>query len=189
MNQQRSVTILISAYFLFSIAYLDAQTYFTKEGVISFYSHTPLEEIEAVNEKAVSIVDFDNQKVEFSVLIKGFLFKNALMQTHFNENYMESDQYPKAKFKSIEVDLSKLDLDKDGEYVIPVMGILNVKEKDKEIQTDVIFVVKDGVFSARCNFVVSPSDFDIEIPSLVKGKIAENIQVEVSADYQLYTKS
>ena len=168
---------------------LDGQTFFTKDGTISFYSHTPLEEIEAVNQKAVSILDLDQSKVEFSVLVKGFLFKNALMQTHFNENYMESDKFPKAIFKSLDADFSNLDLDHDGEYTIPIKGLLTVKDQEKEITTEVHFLVKNGLFSANCEFVVSPEDFKIEIPSLVKGKIADEIKVKVAADYQIYTKS
>lgn len=173
----------------FPLVHLNAQTYFTKDGTISFYSHTPIEEIEAVNEKAVSILDKEASKVEFSVLIKGFHFKNALMQTHFNENYMDSDNFPKAIFKSSKTDFSLLNLDENGEVTIPVKGILTVKGVEKEVETDVIFNVSDGKFSATCGFIVSPADFKIEIPSLVKGKIAEEIQVKVSADYQLYAKS
>lgn len=182
------INLTIATALLFASS-LCAQTYFTKEGTISFYSHTPLEEIEAVNEKAVSIIDLDDAKVEFSVLIKGFLFKNALMQTHFNENYMESDQYPKAIFKSTNVDFKDLDIEKEGAYTVPVTGVLTVKGKDKEVTSEVTFEVRDNGFSAECNFVVSPDDFNIEIPSLVRGKIAEEIEVKVVADYQLYTKS
>ena len=178
---------IIFAYF-FTIN-LGAQTYFTKDGTISFYSSTPIEEIEAVNEKAVSILDLDASKVEFSVLIKGFHFKNALMQTHFNENYMDSDHFPKATFKSSEFDASALDLKKDGEIKIPVKGNLTIKGVEKEVMTEVLFKISEGKFSANGNFIVSPADFNIEIPSLVKGKIAEEIQVKVVADYQLYTKS
>lgn len=181
---------VISIIFAFFCAVsLEAQTYFTKDGVISFYSSTPLEEIEAVNEKAVSILDTEASKVEFSVLIKGFHFRNALMQTHFNENYMDSDHYPKATFKSTEFDVSSFSVENDGETTIPVKGILTIKGQEKEIMTDVLFKVSDGEFSTNCNFVVSPADFDIEIPALVRGKIANEIQVKVTADYKLYTKS
>ena len=111
------------------------------------------------------------------------------MQTHFNENYMDSDNYPKAIFKSSKADFSSLNLDKEGEVTIPIRGILSIKGVEKEVETDVLFRVSDGKFSATCSFIVSPADFEIEIPSLVKGKIAEEIQVKVSADYQLYAKS
>ncbi|NND31059.1 MAG: YceI family protein [Saprospiraceae bacterium] len=166
-----------------------AQTYFTKDASISFYSQTPLEEIEALNEKAVSILNFDENSIQFSVLMKGFHFKNALMQTHFNENYIESDKYPKASFASTAMDLTNISLTEDGDYVAPVSGILTVRSKEKEISTEAIISVNDGKISGKASFTVSPDDFEIEIPSLVKGKIAKEIEVKVTANYQLYEKS
>jgi polyisoprenoid-binding protein YceI len=162
---------------------------FTKDGEISFYSNTPIEEIEAKNEKAVSVLNFDESKLEFSVLIKGFHFKNALMQTHFNENYMDSDNFPKASFKSSKLDLSGIDLEEDGRSTVPVTGIINIRGQEKEISTEAIFSVLNGQISATSTFVLSPADFNIEIPSIVRGKIAEEIQVKVSAMYQRYQKS
>jgi hypothetical protein len=166
-----------------------AQTYFTKDGEISFYSSTPIEEIEAKNEKAVSVLNFDESTLEFSVLIKGFHFKNALMQTHFNENYMDSDNFPKALFKSSVLDLSGIDLQKDGNYTIPITGTINIHGHDKELSIDAKFNVVNGQISGASTFKLSPADFNIEIPSIVRGKIAEEIEVNITATYQRYQKS
>ena len=73
--------------------------YFTKTGKISFYSKATLENIEAHNRSVTAVLDSKTGNVQFSVSIKGFEFEKALMQEHFNENYMESTTYPKAKFK------------------------------------------------------------------------------------------
>src|SRR5688572_4970867 len=73
--------------------------YFTKEGRAQFVSKAPLEEIEAVNKKVTSVLDASTGQLEFSVLMKAFEFQKALMQEHFNENYVESDKFPKATFK------------------------------------------------------------------------------------------
>ena len=75
-----------------------AQNYFTKNGKISFFSKTSMENIDAVNNQVVSVVNTQTGDMGFSVLINSFLFKKALMQEHFNENYMESAKYPKATF-------------------------------------------------------------------------------------------
>ena len=75
------------------------QKYFTKDGKVSFYSDALMEKIEAHNTKAASVIDAENGQMEFAVLIKAFQFEKALMQEHFNENYMESSTYPKASFK------------------------------------------------------------------------------------------
>ena len=168
---------------------LDAQIYVSKNAEISFYSYTPIEEIKASNDKGVSVLNFDDSKLEFSILIKGFLFKNALMQTHFNENYMDSDHFPKAVFKSSEIDLSMVDLSNDGVFDVPVKGILTVKGIDKEVETVGKIAVNSGIISAQASFIVSPSDFEIEIPSLVEGKIAKEIEVNVNTTYDLYEKS
>ena len=182
--------IVIAVINLFMLPYLvDGQVYISKDAEISFYSYTPIEEIKAVNDKGVSVLSFDDSKVEFSVLIKGFHFKNALMQTHFNENYMDSDNYPKAVFKSTEANLSSVNIDVDGEYTVPVKGVLTVRGVDKEIETEGTIHVNGGTVSAMANFVVSPADFKIEIPSLVEGKIAKEIEVSVNSVYQLYDKS
>ncbi len=166
-----------------------SQIFYTKSGTISFNSETPLEKIEATNNKAVSILNLDENKIEFSVLIKGFHFPNALMQTHFNENYMLSDVYPKAVFKSTEVDLSALDIDKEGTYQVAVKGILTIKDVDKEIDTVASIEVQNKSLSGKASFVVSPSDFNIEIPKIVKDKIAKEIQITVGSNYKLYEKS
>lgn len=175
--------------FLILPFFLNGQVYISKNAEISFYSHTPIEEIKAVNDKGVSVLSFDDSKIEFSVLIKGFHFKNALMQTHFNENYMDSDNYPKAVFKSTELDLSLVNIEVDGEYTVPVQGVLTVRGVDKEIDTEGTIQVNGGNLSAMATFVVSPADFKIEIPSLVEGKIAKEIEVTVNSVYELYDKS
>src|SRR5690606_25912300 len=94
---------------------LNAQgKYFTKEGKISFSSDAPMEKIEAHNRKANSVIDAASGKMEWSVLIKAFQFEKALMQEHFNENYMESDKFPKAVFKGVIQQHDKIDWTKDG---------------------------------------------------------------------------
>jgi hypothetical protein len=168
---------------------MHGQVYFTKNGTISFYSSTPIEEIHAVNDKAVSVLNLDESTVEWSVLIKGFLFKNALMQTHFNENYMDSDQYPKAVFKSTMMDLSQCTFSEDGTYTAPLKGVLTVRGKEKEVETNAVFEVSGGNISGSAKFEVSPADFNIEIPALVREKIAKEIEVTVEAAYELYEKS
>ena len=167
----------------------NAQIYFTKDGNITFHSETPIEKIEASNDKGVSIIDFPAGKMEFSVLIKAFYFKNALMQTHFNENYMESNKYPKAVFKGSCEALAQIDLMKDGEHAIPVKGILRIRETEKEVNTTVNLQIAEGLIRGWTQLILHPSDFDISIPAIVRDKIAKDITVDVTADYILYEKS
>ena len=83
---------------------------------VKFFSKMPLENIEAVNNQGLSVIDLKTGNIEFSVLLKGFIFPNALMQEHFNENYMESDKFPKSTFKGKITNHDKINFQKDGAY-------------------------------------------------------------------------
>src|SRR3954471_14722308 len=89
--------------------------FFTKTGKISFYSKAPMEDIEATNNSVTAVLDAATGNFQFAVLIKGFEFRKALMQEHFNENYLESDKFPKAEFKGQVVNNSAISYTKEGE--------------------------------------------------------------------------
>ena len=92
--------VVVVAIFLFSMQNTNAQgKFYTKTGKISFYSSAPLENIEAVNKSVIALLDSKSGDFQFGVLMKGFEFKKALMQEHFNKSYIESDKYPKSEFK------------------------------------------------------------------------------------------
>ncbi len=127
---------------------LNAQKFFTREGKVSFYSGAPVEKIGAYNSKATAVVDAEAGNMEFAVLIKAFQFEKALMQEHFNENYMESDKYPKALFKGQVTDMDKVNLSKNGEYPVNVKGSLTIHGVTKEVEVPGKFTVKDGNMTA-----------------------------------------
>lgn len=156
---------------------------FTKTGKISFFSKTPVEDIEAHNKATISVLDKTSGQVEFSVLMKGFEFEKALMQEHFNENYVESDKFPKANFKGRLTDISKLNFAKDGKYVVPVTGKLTLHGETKEVNVNGVFTVEGGKLLAQCAFTVDPADYKINIPGVVKDKIAKAIQINVNLAY------
>jgi hypothetical protein len=92
MKIKRLVAVLFS---LGITSFATAQgKYFTKSGKITFFSKAPMEDIEASHNSAVAVLDAQNGALQFSVLMKGFEFEKALMQEHFNENYVESDKFP-----------------------------------------------------------------------------------------------
>lgn len=167
-----------------------AQTkYFTKQGKISFYSETPMEKIEAHNSRVTSVLDAESGKIEFMALIKAFEFEKALMQEHFNENYMESSKYPKASFKGTITDMKSVDLKKDGTYNVEVKGDLTIHGVTKNITEKATIKVKGGVISAETTFNVALKDYNIKIPTVVNNKIAEVIQVKVNIpNYELLKK-
>jgi polyisoprenoid-binding protein YceI len=157
---------------------------FTKAGNIIFYSKTPMENIEAANKSAVSVLDKTTGNIEFSLLMKAFEFEKALMQEHFNENYVESDKFPKANFKGRITDISKVDFKKDGNYTVTIAGDLTLHGATKTVTVAGNIVISNGIVSASSSFDVQPEDFKISIPSLVKDKIAKSVKIIVNLKYQ-----
>ncbi len=160
-----------------------AQKIYTKNGSISFFSKAPIENISASNGQVVAIVNEGTGDVQFSVLIKGFHFKKSLMEEHFNENYMESNKFPKALFKGKITDLPKINFTTDGNYSVTVAGDLTIHGVTKPVTTPVTFSVKAGAVSANAKFNVKLSDYDISIPAIVKDNIAKTVEVTVSCEF------
>jgi polyisoprenoid-binding protein YceI len=179
-------TLMTSALFVFLLTAAVAQDkYYTRNGRVTFSASTPLEKIEAVNDKGASVLDAATGQVEFSVLMKAFLFEKALMQEHFHENYVESDKYPKAVFKGSVQNLGEIRFASDGSYPMVVKGDLTLHGKTRPVEARGKLDVKKGVVTASISFSVTPADYDIEIPSLVREKIAKTVSVDVLAGYQV----
>jgi len=177
-------TKLLSILFLFALCQLtSAQKYITKTGHIWFYSHTPMEEIEAHNRQVVSSLDASTGDLAFLLLIKSFEFKRALMQEHFNENYMESDKLPKSSFKGKITNLKQIDFKKDGTYAAEVTGDLTIHGVTKTVTYKGTITVKGTAIKAEAKFTIVPQDYGIKIPSLVENKIAKEMQVTVDMSY------
>ncbi|MBX2872368.1 MAG: YceI family protein [Saprospiraceae bacterium] len=164
----------------FGLTQVEAQKYFTREGKISFYSDTPIEKIEAHNQKATCILDVESGKMEFAVLVKAFQFEKALMQEHFNENYMESGAYPKSVFKGQIANAADIDFSKDGTYDVTVEGELTIHGVAQSVSTPGQITVAGDKISATAKFETKPEDHDIKIPSVVRKNIAEIVQIDVN---------
>jgi hypothetical protein len=157
-----------------------SQLCMTRTGFIGFYSKTSLEDIKAENNQVYSVIDAGKKNLAFSVLLKGFIFKKELMQEHFNENYVESDKYPKASFTgSFTEDLS---LTTNGVYKIKVKGNLTLHNITKVIEVPATVEVNDGKVKGSSEFKLKPEDFNISIPSIVRDKIEGEITVHVKID-------
>lgn len=180
---------LILLLFILPTTLFAQDKYYTKSGKASFYSATSVEDIEATNKSVTSVLDSKTGKIEFSMLIKSFEFEKALMQEHFNENYMESEKYPKATFKGDIVDVKDLDLKKDGTYDAKVKGKLTIHNVTKDVEETAKFTVKDGKISAKCDFKIKLKDYGIEDPTMIGKKIAEEISIKISiSEYQALKK-
>ena len=153
------------------------QNYITKTGFIGFYSKTPLENIQGENNQVYAVLDPASHHMAFAALLKGFIFPKELMQTHFNENYVESDKFPKATFSG--TCTGEMDLSKDGIYQVVVKGELNLHGVTKPLETTGQIEVKNGKITGSSAFKIKPEDYQITIPGIVREKISNEIDVKV----------
>ena len=169
--------ILLICLFALAGARASAQLYMTRTGFIGFYSKTPLEDVQGENHQAYAVVDLGKKDLAVGVLLKGFIFPKELMQEHFNENYVESDRYPKATFSgSFTGDIAP---GKDGTYNVVVHGSLTLHGVTKAIEVPAVLTLQGGILSGTATFPVVPEDYNIGIPSIVRDKIAKTMRVEV----------
>ncbi len=177
-----------TALMLLLLNHVVAQKYIARNGYIGFFSATPMENIEAHNYQASSVLDMESGEMVYSVLIKGFEFEKALMQEHFNEKYLESDKYPKSTFKGKILNIDEQNLSKDGIYDVEVEGDLSIKDVTKRIKVMGTLERKGERIVAKTKFPVRVADYNIHIPAMVKDNIAEVVDVEVKVEYKPYKK-
>lgn len=105
------------------------------------------------------------------------------MQEHFNENYLESDKFPKSVFKGRIDDLSKIDFSHEGKYIATVTGLLTIHGETKTVTSSATFNVQNESVSAVAEFSIELADYKIRIPSLVKDKISKTVKIKVNLNY------
>src|SRR5580658_5598211 len=132
------------------------QLYSTRAGFVGFYSKTALEDIKGENNQVYAIVDAGKKNLAFAALLKGFIFPKELMQEHFNENYVESDKYPKATFSGAYT--GDVALDKDGVYNVTVKGNLSLHNATKAVEVPATIEVKSGHLLGQAEFKAKPED-------------------------------
>jgi polyisoprenoid-binding protein YceI len=156
-----------------------AQKFITKTGYIKFYSDSPLEKIEAHNRQVNSVLDIATGGFAFKVLMKSFEFEKALMQEHFNENYVESDKFPSATFVGKVTNIADINISKDGVYNANVEGKLTMHGVTKDIKEKGTFETKQGKLSGKAKFNIIIADYKITIPGNVGNNISKTIEVTV----------
>ena len=155
----------------------------TKKSTIHFTSDAPLELIEATSNEVKGVIDTDQNSFAFSVDMQSFKgFNSPLQKEHFNENYLETKEHRKATFT--EKIIEPVDFTKDGVYTIRAKGKLDIHGvvQERIIKSEV--TVKNGKLHVRSNFTVLLSEHDIAIPKIVQQKIAEEIKVDVDAEFE-----
>jgi hypothetical protein len=178
----KHLLILVAAISLTATC-LAQKIYSTKTGKISFFSSTPLEDIEAKNSEVESKLSPPTGQVIFTLLMKGFQFENELMEEHFNENYVESTKYPKADFKGFITNIKDINFSKDGTYPANVKGMLTLHGVTKEQTSNGTITVSGTKVTAKSKFNITLKDYNIG-GSLIGKKIASQVAVTVDCQYE-----
>ena len=171
--------ILTYLIFLFCSLSLVGQTkYRTTSGEINFNASTPLEDIDATNTEVNAILELETGKFATVMLIRDFQFHRKLMQEHFNENYMESEQFPKAYFTGTVEDLDITD-SSDNIQQRPITGEITIHGVKRPLKTVGTIQKGNNSIVIRADFIIKPEEHDIEVPSIVFKKIAQEVKVKV----------
>ena len=155
----------------------------TTKSQIHFISEAPLEIIKASSSDLKGIIKPKERTFAFAVPIRSFQgFNSPLQQTHFNENYLETHDFPRATFSGKIIE--QVDLSKDGAYTIRAKGILDIHGQEQERIIKIKVIVKEGLLQVTSFFTVLLEEHDIAIPRIVHQKIAEEIKVTVEATFK-----
>ncbi|SHI99505.1 YceI family protein [Flavobacterium terrae] len=155
----------------------------TKSGVTTFEASVPsFEEVKATNKLSGCILNTKTGEIVGLLMMKNFKFKSALMEEHFNENYMESDKYPKGVFKGKIQNFNIENLTSNNQD-FTINGSMEIHGKSKDITITVKISKKENSIFLSSNFNLNTDDFGIELPILVRSKVAKKVNVQI--DYSL----
>jgi len=180
----KKIIIVLAILVLGASIQLRAQKiYATKSGQLFFNATGGIEKIAAVNNQVDSkFVDATGQLI-FGVLVKGFKFENQLMEDHFNENYMESSQFPKADFKGYIKNIKEVDFSKEGKYPIAIEGNLTIHGVTQKVSTAGTLEVAQGKPTIIGEFSIKIKDYGIK-GLYIGEKIASEAKIKVNCKYQ-----
>ena len=156
-----------------------------RQGSVSFFSYTSVENIKAQNNQVSSIIDFENSKIAVSMLMNAFVFEKALMREHFNESYIESDIYPKATFEG---EILDFDPAMQGSQIKIVKGTFTMHGVSEELEIKTKIEKSGNNLTLSGNFETLVESYDINIPPLLAGNIAKTISVDFEFEYEPYEK-
>ena len=176
--------VLLSLFSFFAIALSAQNVFLTKDAKINFNSSTPIEDIIAESNQATAVLDIEKNAIQFSVLTTSFKFRRALMEEHFNENYIESPKFPKATFKGKII--STVDWKNDKTSTADVKGELTMHGVTKEFTFQAQITPGKTKIVASATLKITPEQFNIAIPSAVREKIAKEVTLKIDASFDPY---
>ncbi|MEQ1554981.1 MAG: YceI family protein [Ferruginibacter sp.] len=180
MNSKYYLPICCGFILLANVAF--GQSIFTKNGKTLFFSTTSVEDIKATNNQTICLLNLQTGELQFSILNKGFRFRKALMEEHFNENYIESNKYPKSTFKGTLLDIDKINFTKDGVYAVTAIGDLFIHGITQKVSAVGNMNISKGLVTIISKFKIVLSDYNISIPKTVLKNISPNIEISINCN-------
>ena len=180
MNKLLPIFFLILSFSNFDT---NQNQFIARQGQVSFFSYTSVENIEAKNNQVLSILDVDKQEIAISMLMRAFVFKKDLMYEHFNESYIESDIFPKANFEGKIIDF---DAQANEKQTRIIRGTITIHGISKPLDIKASIEKKEGNFILTGDFDLVVNDFDIKIPPILSSNIAKTISIKFLFQYQPY---
>ncbi|AGC78393.1 YceI-like domain-containing protein [Nonlabens dokdonensis] len=155
----------------------------TRTGTVAFKASVgTFEPIEAVNKSTTIVLDVNSGNIAALALVNGFRFPVALMQEHFNENYLESDEFPKAVIKGKLSGFKATAITQNFSKTYILDGTLKLHGVTQIISIPVNVNRTGKSIIISSNFIIRPQDYNIVIPKIVSDKIADEVLVNVNAE-------
>ena len=185
-HSMKMKSFLLSALLTGALSVNAQDVFFTKTAKVNFdcTPANPVEKIDAINNESTSFLNKATGDLVFATLVKSFRFEKALMEEHFNENYMESGKFPKAEFKGKITNIADVNFAKDGDYPVKVSGNMTMHGVTKAVTADGTISIKGGKIRAKSKFSLLLADYKVDRPSVVADKIAEKATITVDASYE-----
>ena len=172
---------ILSFIIILSYSVCVAQKFTSEKNRVSFFSSTKMEDINAWNEKSLSIFNLANGDIAISIPVAQFEFDKSLMKEHFNEKYMESEKYPRAKFQGT---ITGFDPAKAGVQIVNITGKLTLHGQTNHVTVKGTLEKTNDVINAEAKFIVKLDDYKITIPRLLWQNIAEQVEITASFTYK-----
>ncbi len=179
--------IFLAVFFISAYYQANAQIYIGKEGDVSFFGKSPIEDIEAHNKAVKPVLNSATGELLFKIPITSFVFKSSLMQEHFNENYMESDKYPVATFQG-KIN-ETVDYSSDSTKQVTASGTISIHGVPQKITAQGSIAFKEKNILIHSVFKIHLDDFKIVVPALYSQNIPPDIEITVHSILEPYVKT
>jgi hypothetical protein len=157
--------------------------YMTRTGSAHFVADGIIkDDVQARSNTVTAVLDASTGQVQARIPVNSFVFRKALMQEHFNENYLESHRFPNASFKGQIQGWNDQMLQKSGSQKIRFVGTLEVHGVARDINEAGLLEVSNGIIHLETDFKLVVADYGIKVPALVRDKIAKEAEVHVQAN-------